>query len=67
MVPGKVPSTAPVEVLLVQLRDGRRWRARCSGTGPDGAPLVVHFTGYDRADVAREAVIAWYARAEGRD
>lgn len=59
-------ASGPVEVLLYARREPGRWGARASGTGPDGAQLVVYASGYDRADVAREAVIAWFARAEGR-
>lgn len=55
----------PVELLLVPLRDGMRWRATARGAGVDGE-LVVSRDGIDRCDVAREALIGWFAAREGR-
>jgi hypothetical protein len=56
----------PVEILLTPLRDGVRWRATARGAGANGHELVVSREGLDRCDVAREALIGWFAAREAK-
>lgn len=56
--------TAPLEIMLVPLRSGGRYRARATGTGPDGEQLVVVRESWDRLDVVMEAARAWFQAAE---
>jgi hypothetical protein len=61
---GAMTRGAPLEVLLVPCRSGGRWRARATGTAPDGSELVITRESWDRADLTSEVVIAWFAAAE---
>lgn len=50
----------PLEIVLVPLRDGHRWRARATGT-VNGEQRTVRHEAHDRGEAVREATIRWFA------